>query len=156
MAESEKVQSILFEAKVNHVARLFRIVTNTYGLPKQMKALDKIEGQEIVAVFPKLRKMSSALRIHNQSFHPLSKPSKTPNAQVIFNLEENEIVPVINDVLRTKANLLGLAKLVVKYVLTGRIKLQGNIKTALIVIKSIMIKEHPMYSREIELGRNPQ
>ncbi|MBD3349885.1 MAG: hypothetical protein GF364_00185 [Candidatus Lokiarchaeota archaeon] len=137
------------EIKVSHLARLFQILTDTYGIKKNMNNLDKIEGQEILAYFPKLGDRYARLVISNRHLHPEIGKSANYSAMITFNLESHNIVPVINDVIRTKATLFGLIKLIFKYLLTGKIKLNGSLKTAIIVLKTIMIGKHDMYKEEI-------
>lgn len=139
-----------YKAKVSHLARLLQILTDTYGIPKNMNALKGMEGSEVSAFFPKLGKRYATIKISNCCLYPIFSKAEKPVATIIFNLESDEIVPVINDVIKTPANLLGITKLVFKYVVTGKIKLRGSLFKALTIIKTIMLGKHPMYQKEKE------
>ncbi|MHA1734373.1 MAG: hypothetical protein ACTSU5_20730 [Promethearchaeota archaeon] len=136
------------DALVSNLARLFQILTNTFGLDKAMGALRKIEGKEVTALFPKLGGRAATLKVVDGQLFPHEGPAKNPAATVVFNVEEPDLVPLINSVIRTKANLGGLLKLTWKYLLRGKIKVRGSLGVALKVIKCLMIGEHRMYADE--------
>lgn len=138
------------QTKVSHLARLLQILTDTYGIPKNMNALKSMEGSEVSAFFPKLGGRYATIKISNCCLYPIFSKAEKPVATIIFNLKNEEIVPVINDVIKTPANLFGIGKLVVKYVITGKIKLKGSLFKALTIIKTIMLGQHPMYQKETE------
>lgn len=150
--EEDPVVDYRYKTKVSHLARLFQILTDTYGIEKQMEALRKIEGEEISAYFPQLGSRYASLKVSDAHLIPFTGKSRDPAAIITFNLGNNEIVPVINNVLRTPASLFGIAQLSVKYILTGRIKISGSLRKAIIFLKTIMIGDHPMYNKERELN----
>jgi len=145
--ESE-LKNIRNFAKVSHLARLFQILTEVYRIPKNITKLKKLEGAEILAVFPKLENTCATLKIMNCHYHPTMKKTENPLITIIFNLNREEIVPIINEVIRTKANCLGILKLAIKYLVPGKIKFKGPISKAIIVLKTLMIGEHEIYKLE--------
>jgi hypothetical protein len=118
-----------------------------------MNSLKKMEGNEISAYFPKLGKRYATIKISNCSLYPIFVKAEHPSAIITFNLNSEQIVPVINDVIKTPATVVGIAKLFLKYVITGKIKLGGSLFKALAVIKTIMLGKHSMYRIEKEFLR---
>lgn len=153
MSKSEDLDPITDyrnKTKVSHLARLFQILTDTYGQKKQMNALRKLEGEEISAYFPRLGNRYASLKSSDAHLIPFLGKSNDPVAIIEFNLSSDDIVPVINDVIRTPANLIGVLKLSIKYILSGKIKLRGSLMKAILFLKTIMIGKHPMYVKERE------
>lgn len=136
------------EIKISHLARLFQIVTDVFGIPHILAKLRSMEGMEVEAYFPQLNQTYARICISNCHFNPLFGKSEHPVATVIFNSPEEGIIPIVNDVLRTNASLGGLVKLFFKYMLTRKIIIKGSLFKAIIFIQCIMIGKHPMYIAE--------
>ncbi len=139
------------DAKVSSFARLFQLLTNIFGQEKNMQALAKIEGAEVLGHFPQLRNRYVTLKVANCHVLPFMGKSEHAKATISFNVPYDGIVPLIVDVIRTKANLAGLLKLVFKYLLPGKVKLKGSLGVAIKIIKILMVGQHPMYVEEKRL-----
>jgi hypothetical protein len=149
--DPEEDQDLRDEARASSLGRLFQLLTDIFGQDKQMLSLGKIEGAEVLAVFPSLGGRSVTWKVSNCHILPYMNKSDHAAAQIIFNVPRDAIVPLIVDVIRTKANTSGLFKLIFKYVLTGKIKLKGALFTALKIIMALMVGAHPMYGEEKRL-----
>jgi hypothetical protein len=147
----EKMRDFRWQIKISHFARLFQILTDVYGISENMGKLRNMEGMVVNAAFPKMNQQYASIRISNCHFYPQEGKAEHAVATIIFNLEANQIVPTINDVIRTNANLLGLTKLTFKYLLPGKIGIRGSLFKAICFIMSIMLGKHPMYQAEKHL-----
>jgi hypothetical protein len=116
-----------------------------------MNKLKKMESSEVSAYFPKLGKRYATLKISDCLMHPQIGKSEHPVSIITFNVKSEELVPLLNDVVKTSANILGLIKLFMKYIIMGKIKLGGSLFKAITIIETIMIGSHPMYKQEKEL-----
>jgi hypothetical protein len=134
-----------YDAKVSSIGRLFQMLTNIFGQEKDMRALAKIEGAEVLGHFPKLGNRYFTLKVANCHVLPFRGKSEHAMATISFNVPYERIAPLIIDVVRTKANLWGLIKLAFKYLLPGKVKLRGSLGVAIKLIKIIMVGQHPMY-----------
>ncbi len=154
---TEADQNLRDEARASSLGRLFQLLTDIFGQKKQMLSLGKIDGAEVLAVFPSLGGRSVTWKVSNCHILPYMNKSDHAAAQIVFNVPRDAIVPLIVDVIRTKANVQGLFKLVFKYVLPGKVKLKGSLTTALKVIMALMVGAHPMYAEEnrLRLGNAP-
>ncbi len=88
--------------------------------------------------------------IHGRIF-PLEHKTHTPTTSIEFWLEADEIVPVLNEVIRTPANIVGILKLFAKYVIPGKLKPKGSLHINLQIMKALMSGNHPMFKKEREL-----
>ena len=141
-------QDLRFEAKVSNLGRLFQLLTNIFGQAKQMQALARIDGEEVLGVFPKLGGRSVTLKASNCHIQPYLGKSEHAAAQIVFNVPDEAIVPLFCDVIRTKASFLGLLKLVFKYLLTRKVILKGSLGVSLKFIRALMVGAHSMYGVE--------
>ncbi len=148
---TQAAEDVRYDAKVSSFARLFQLLTNIFGQDKDMRALAKIEGAEVLGHFPKLKDRYVTLKVANRHVLPFMGKSEHAIATISFNVPYEGIVPLIVDVIRTKANLLGLVKLVFKYLLPGKVKLKGSLGVAIKIIKCLMVGRHPMYAEEKRL-----
>nr|MDO8108917.1 hypothetical protein [Candidatus Sigynarchaeota archaeon] len=147
----EADQDLRNEAKASNLGRLFQLLTDIFGQRRQMLSLTKIDGAEVLAVFPSLGGRSVTWKVSNCHILPYMNKSDHAAAQIIFNVPRDAIVPLIIDVIRTKANMQGLFKLLFKYVLPGKVKLKGSFFTAVKIIMALMVGAHPMYAEEKRL-----
>nr|MDO8085823.1 hypothetical protein [Candidatus Sigynarchaeum springense] len=147
----EADQDIRDQARASSLGRLFQMLTDIFGQKKQMSTLAKIDGAEVLAVFPSLGDRYVTWKVSNCHILPFMNKSDHAAARIVFNVPRDAIVPLIVDVIRTKANVPGLFKLVFKYVLTGKVKLKGSLTTALKIIMALMVGAHPMYTEEKRL-----
>ncbi|MBN2151505.1 MAG: hypothetical protein JW839_08670 [Candidatus Lokiarchaeota archaeon] len=141
-------QDLRDEARASSLGRLFQLLTDIFGQRKQMLSLGKIDGAEVLAVFPSLGDRCVTWKVSNCHILPYMSKSDHTAAQIVFNVPRDAIVPLLVDVIKTKANVQGLLKLLFKYVLTGKVKLKGALTTALKVIMALMVGAHPMYAEE--------
>mgnify|MGYP006967020336 CR=1 FL=1 len=61
----EKIRDYRWQIKISHLARLFQILTDVYGIPEVMANLKDMEGMEVNACFPKVNNLFASIRISN-------------------------------------------------------------------------------------------
>ncbi|MBN2157664.1 MAG: hypothetical protein JW776_16575 [Candidatus Lokiarchaeota archaeon] len=130
------------------MGRLFQILTDVFG-QENLGGLKKIEGQEVLLLFPKMSNASVIIKIINCRIIPIEYNTHTPHQTVIeFWVEVDEIVPLLNDIIRSPANLRGIIKIVGKYVITRKLKPKGSLRIILPILKALMTGNHNMYKME--------
>lgn len=132
------------------MGRLFQILTDVFG-QDNLKGLKKIEGQEVLLFFPKMDNASVIIKVIHGRIFPLEHKTNTPTTSIEFSLEADEIVPVLNEVIRTPASLKGILKLFWRYVIPRKIRPKGALRINLQIMKALMSGNHPMFKKESEL-----
>jgi hypothetical protein len=145
----ENSQNTRFIAKASNLGRLFQILTDVFG-EDNLKALSKIEGQEILIRFVKMNE-SIIIKVINGRIFPLEHKTHTPATAIEFHVEPNEIVPVLNEIIRTPATIFGVLKIVITYVLPRKLKPKGSLRIIIPIMKALMTGKHSMYKKELEL-----
>lgn len=132
-------------ARLNVLCNLFPILVDLYGMPKPLRKLESIEGQEIVAHIPALR---GAITFKPYGGHIYADPgeSENPLARVWFNVSFDEILPALADIIRTPHTLRGLLHLAFAYLLKGKIKVKG-LGAVLKIFRCFMVGKNPVYKQ---------
>ena len=113
--------------------------------------MKKIEGQEVLLYFPKMNDNGVIIKVIHGRIFPLEyKTNKPPNV-IEFWVESEEVVPLLNDIIRTPCNLIGIIKIFAKYVLSRKVKPKGSLRIIIQIMKALMTGKHPMYKKEREL-----
>jgi len=129
------------------IARLFQMLVDIYG--KEIGSLEKIkkrEGQEVELVFKALN-TTITLNLSKSQLTPHMRSSDKASATIILAMKREKLIPTIIDLIRTKNNFLGILKVLIKYVLPGKIKIKGSFGAAIKVIKLLSMGTHPMYKK---------
>ena len=116
-----------------------------------VKGLRKIEGQEVLLLFPKMNNVGVIIKVIHGRIFPLEYKTHTPPHSIEFWIEADEIVPLLNEVIRTPANMFGIIKIFSKYVLSRKVKPKGSLRIIIQIMKALMSGKHPMYKKEKEL-----
>jgi hypothetical protein len=112
-----------------------------------LNGLKKIEGQEVLIRFVKMKENIIIKVIHGR-IYPFEHKTHNPETAIEFWVEPEEIVPVLNDIIRTPANLRGIMRIIGKYVLTRKIRPRGSLRIIIQIMKALMTGKHPMYKKE--------
>lgn len=142
---SERALKLRNETIAYTIARLFQMLVDIYGT--EIKSLDKIkkwEGSDVELYFKALD-TGLTLNLSKNRLTPYLKPSEKSVATVIMAMDRERIIPDIVDLIRTKNNFMGLIKVIIKYVLTRKIRIKGSLGAAIKVIKLLSIGTHPSY-----------
>jgi hypothetical protein len=144
-------EDFLNQTRISAFARLLQILTDTFFIPKNREALSKIEGAEFNATFPKMGNNSARIKIIDKRIHPSPGKTDNPTGTLIFNMKYKDLQDSVGEIVRTRSNLMGLAKLFFKFILPGKIKMKGAFFKILTVLKIILLGNHPMYKKEKKL-----
>lgn len=142
------------DATVSNLARLFQIVTNIFVVEGATRRLERIDGKEILLVFPKLGGRCATIKASSGQLYPFEgrPPRSVPAATIVFDFTIDDLLPLINEIIRSKATTWAVLKFVARHVLPGRVKVKGSLRAAVTLLKALMIGKHPMYKRERELA----
>ncbi|MBD3349882.1 MAG: hypothetical protein GF364_00170 [Candidatus Lokiarchaeota archaeon] len=142
------IEDIRNGARVSNLARLFQLLTNIFGIKSNREKLESIEGKELALGFPAWGNKYATIKVSDFLLHPSIGKPDDPASYVIIDVASEEVVPVIIDVIRTPGTIFGLTKLILKYVLRGKVKVKGNLGVALKILRCLMTGQHQMYDEE--------
>ncbi len=91
------------------------------------------------------------IKVIHGRIYPLEHKTHTPDTSIEFWVEPDDIVPLLNEVIRTPATIIGVLKIFLKYVIPGKVKPKGSLHTNIQIMKALMSGKHPMYKKEREL-----
>ncbi|MFX0102072.1 MAG: hypothetical protein ACFFCS_21075, partial [Candidatus Hodarchaeota archaeon] len=116
------LEDIKQAARVSNIVRLFQMLTNIFGIKKNMNSLKKLEGKEISIHFPTLGNRYATIKVSNCLLYPFVGAPDKPSAIVAFSDKPEKLVPIIIDVIRTPATIFGILKVLFKYIIPGKVK----------------------------------
>lgn len=148
LSRTERALQLRNQTIAGNIIRLFQMLVDIYG--GDINSLDKVkkrEGQEVEIHFNALDTILT-VSLSKTRLGANMGPSDKAVASVILTMKKEKIIPTINNLIRTKNNTMGLIKVLLKYVLPGKIKLKGSLGAAIKIIKLLSIGSHPMYKSE--------
>ncbi len=140
-------------AKMTNFGRLLQVLINLFAQKKYLKKLGKWEGKEVQLNFSGIKVEENALTfvLSESPSDPYLRPSDDPIAVITFNVEEDEIIPLLIKIIKTKNNWIGILKILFKYVIPGKVKFNGSLKALIAVIRCFLIGDHQIFKTgEIE------
>jgi len=142
-----KTIKLLKESKLLNLAKLANMLVDLFGLEDGFEKVGEREGQEVELYIPAFEGyLKFTLVKKKENFECQAERAKDPIATVVINVREEKVLKVISQIIRSKANIIGLAKLVPKLIL-GKIKIKGSLMAALSLVKCIMIGKNEIYKR---------
>ena len=143
-----RAENLVRETKVLNIARLAKMLVDLFGLDEPFQKIGKeLEGQEIELYLKSLNGyITFILTSDRQKFDCHVKKANNPIARLIITIKEEKILEVISDIIRSKSNLFGLAKLL-KYLIPGKAKIKGSLKATLKLVKCLMIGKNDVYKK---------
>ena len=87
------------------------------------------------------------IKIGKSKINIIVGPSTNAVATLIFKVKAEKIALVLSDIIKTKANIRGLLKILFKYIIPNKIRFKGSLRAALSFSFIIMIGKHPMYKK---------
>ena len=140
-----KAEKIINETKVLTIARLAKMLIDLFGSDKAFKKIGKRAGNEIELYFKEIDEyITFILSIDRKNFECNIEKAKNPISKVIITVREDKILQVFSNIVRLKNNIFGLIKLL-KYIVSGKIKIKGSYVTTIKWAKTIMIGKHSIY-----------
>ncbi|MFO7796685.1 MAG: hypothetical protein ACQERB_09825 [Promethearchaeati archaeon] len=143
----KRAKELLKETKVLNLAKLANMLVSLFGLEDGFKKITKREGQEVELYIPAFEGyLNFPLVKKKDNFECRAERANDPVATVIINVEEDKVLKVFSEIIRSKANLSGLIKLVPK-ILLRKIKIKGSLMAALSLVKCLMIGKNKIYKK---------
>ena len=145
-------EKLVFQLKkraiMNNFGRLLQVLINLFSSRKYLKKLRKWEGKEIQLNFPgiKIEDNSLTFVISDAPTDPFLRTSEDAIAIIDFNVEEEEIIPLLINIIKTKNTIRGILKILFKYVIRGKIKFKGSIRALIAVIRCFLIGSHEIFT----------
>ncbi|MFW9880736.1 MAG: hypothetical protein ACFFG0_47330 [Candidatus Thorarchaeota archaeon] len=144
---SIKAENLFNETRILNIVRLAKKLVDLYGQDTPFKKVGKHEGKEIELHLKDLERcISFILTSEKENFDCYMGRSKNPVSIIIINVNQEKILEVISDIIRSKNNLFGLIKLL-KYILPAKAKIKGSYVAALKFARCLMIGKHNVYKK---------
>ena len=140
-----KAENLVRETKVLNIARLAKMLVDLFGLDEPFKKIGKHVGEEIEMYLVKLDGyITFMLASDRENFDCRVEKANKPVARIKIYVEEENILTVLSSIIRSKSNIFGLLKLL-KYIIPGKIKLNGSYVAAIKLVKCLMIGKNEIY-----------
>jgi len=142
-----KALKLLRQARILNFARLANMLVDLFGLEEGFEKVGKRAGQEVELQIPSLNGVLSFTLVSQKAdFICRAEKAKKPAATIILKVEKDDVIKVLSNIIRSKANIFGLLKLVPKFLL-GKIKVKGSLLTVLALVRCIMIGKNEVYNK---------
>ncbi len=138
------------ETRLNSLAKLLGMSTGLFGTEKDDEQNGKNEGSIVQINFlalgyPRNEDGSVTMTKSNNEMIIRIGPSENAKAILSFKMKEEEMITCLADILSTKANIFGLGKFFLKYVIPNKIRFTGSIKEAAGGANTFMLGSTQMY-----------
>jgi len=125
------------------------MLVDLFGLDEPFRKIGKLETQEIEMHLKDLKGyITFILSSERANFECYAEKAKNPIAKITINVKEENIIKVLSSIIRSKANLFGLIKLL-KYLIPRKIKIKGSYIAAIKLTRCLMIGKHEVYKTSI-------
>ena len=142
----ELSNNMRIDARTRNFGKLYILLVNIFGQDKSIKKVGKREGQEVQVYFKEYDKYLT-LTLSSIDLGMRPGPSDNAVATLIFKMKAEKVIPIACDLIKTKANIFGLAKIVFKYMFTNKLFFSGSIGAAIRAAFLLMVGKHPMYKK---------
>lgn len=124
------------------------MLVDLFGLDKPFQKINsELEGQEVEMYLKALDGyITFILTSDRQKFECHAQKANNPLARITITVKEDKILALISDIIRSKANIFGIMKLL-KYIIPGKAKIKGSIKTTLKLVRCLMIGKNDVYKK---------
>ncbi len=140
-----KAENLVRETKVLNIARLANLLVDLFGLDEPFKKIGKWEGEEIEMYFVELDGyITFTLTSERKNFDCRVEKANNPVARFIITVEEEKILSVFSNIIRSKSNIFGLMKLL-KYIIPRKAKIEGSYVAAIKLVRCLMIGKNEVY-----------
>lgn len=148
---ASRAEALLKETKLLQINKSANILIDIFGIEKSFEKLnDKHIGKQIEMQFPALDNGSLTFTLVSkvEDFKCIFGKPKNPEAIIVINVKEKDILSLISYIIKLKNNIFGLLKLVPK-LLTRKIKIKGSLIAAIRLCQIMMIGEHEVYTGQL-------
>jgi hypothetical protein len=142
-----KALELLKQARILNFARLANMLVDLFGLEEGFEKVGKRVGQEVELQIPSLNGVLSFTLVSQKAdFICRAEEAKQPAATIILKVKKDNVIKVLSNIIKSRANIFGLMKLVPKFLL-GKIKVKGSLLTVLALVRCIMIGKNEVYNK---------
>jgi hypothetical protein len=136
------------KAVMTNFGRLLQVLINLFAEKKYLKKLGKWEGKEIQLNFPGIKIKENCLTfvLSETPSDPYLKSSENPISIITFNVDEEDIIPLLIKIIKTKNKWRGIIKILFKYVIPGKVKFKGSLRALIAVIRCFLMGGHEIFS----------
>ena len=121
------------------------MLIDLYGLDSPFSKVGKLEGQEIEMYLKNLEgHITFILTSDRTNFDCHAQKANNPIAKIIINTKKEYILRVLSSIIRSKANILGILKLL-KFIIPRKIVIKGSYIAVLKLTKCLMIGKNEIY-----------
>jgi hypothetical protein len=150
----DRADDLVRQTKISNIARLAKMLVDLFGLDEPYKKIGKYQGQEIEMYLKELDGyITFIIPTERANFNCFVKKAENPVAKVIIKVKEEKIIQVLSSIIRSKANLFGIIKLL-KYLIPRKIVIKGSLIAALKLTRCLMIGKHDVYKKPMEVDLN--
>ncbi|TXT63519.1 MAG: hypothetical protein BAJALOKI1v1_710014 [Promethearchaeota archaeon] len=143
-----KAIELLKETKILNITKLANMLIDLFGLDEGFKKVGKRAGQEIELYISALQgSITFPLVSRRENFECRAEKANDPTATIVIDVKEENVLKLLSNIIRSKANIGGLAKLVPK-LLSGKVKIKGSLFAALTLVKCLMIGKNEIYKKK--------
>jgi hypothetical protein len=144
-----RAENLVRETKILNIARLAKMLVDLFGLDEPFQKIGKeLEGQEVELYLKNLDGyITFILTSDRQKFECHAVKANNPLAKLIITVKEEKVIKVISDIIRSKSNIFGIIKLL-KYIIPGKAKIKGSLKTAIKLVRCLMIGKNEVYNKQ--------
>lgn len=154
ITSNEKANDLIRQTKISNIARLAKMLVDLFGLDEPYKKIGKYQGQEIEMYLKELDGyITFIVPSERAHFNCFVKKAENPVAKVIIKVKEEKIIKVLSSIIRSKANLFGILKLL-KYLIPRKIIIKGSYIAAIKLTRCLMIGKHNVYNKPKEVDLN--
>lgn len=140
-----KSDKLIKEAKISNIARLAKMLVDLFGSDEPFKDVSKYNNREIELYLSQLdRSITFLLTNERKNFDCKLGIASDPIARISLNVNEDKILKVLSNIIRSKNNLWSIIKLG-KYLIPRKIKIKGSYKAAIKFVRCLMIGNHKVY-----------
>ncbi len=144
---NERAMKLLEQTRILNFARLAKLLVDLFGLDESFKKVGEREGQEVEIQIPSLNGyLSFTLVTKKGDFSSRAERAQNPAATIILDIEKENVIKVLSEIIKSKANVFGFMKLIPLFI-TGKIKVKGSIFTVLALVRCIMIGNNEIYNK---------
>ena len=146
-SREKRATNLLKETRILNIARLANMLVDLFGLEEGFKKVGNRAGEEVQLYIKSLDGyLTFPLVNKKENFECRAEKSADPIATVIINVKREDVLRLVSNIIKSKANLLGLLKLIPKFI-TRKIKIKGSLMAALTLVQCLMIGKNKIYNK---------
>jgi hypothetical protein len=146
-SRDKRATNLLKETRILNIARLANMLVDLFGLEEGFKKVGNRAGEEVQLYITSLDgHLTFPLVNKKKNFECRAEKANNPVATVIINVKREYVLKLVSNIIKSKANVFGLFKLIPKFIM-GKIKIKGSLMAALTLVQCLMIGKNKIYEK---------